>query len=63
MTYKIHDNGIDRDMTSNEIETLENQRELYQVVSIDSILDKKEQAKSKLTALGLTTDDLRALGL
>ena len=63
MTYKIHDNGIDRDMTSNEIEALENHRELYPVVSIDSILDKKEQTKSKLEALGLTTDDLRALGL
>lgn len=63
MTYKIHDNGIDRDMTADEIETLENHRELYPVVSIDYILDKKEQAKSKLEKLGLTTDDLQALGL
>jgi hypothetical protein len=61
--YKIHDNGIDRDMTSSEIEVLENHRELYPVVSIDSILDKQQQAKSKLEALGLTTDDLKALGL
>jgi hypothetical protein len=61
--YKIHDNGIDRDMTSSEIEVLENHRELYPAVSIDSILDKQQQAKSKLEALGLTTDDLRALGL
>ena len=63
MTYKIHDNGIDRDMTPQEIETLENQRELYPVESINFILDKKEQAKSKLEKLGLNTDDLRALGL
>ena len=61
--YKIHDNGIDRDMTSSEIEVLENHRELYPAVLIDSILDKQQQAKSKLEALGLTTDDLRALGL
>lgn len=63
MTYKIHDNGIDRDMTSDEIEALENQRELYPAISLESIESTKEQAKSKLTALGLTTEDIKALGL
>lgn len=64
-TIKIHDiatNEIaERDMTSAEIKQLEKDKELIDIRQ--EIEQKRIIAEAKLQALGLTTDDLKALGL
>lgn len=64
-TIKIHDiatNEIaERDMTSAEIKQLEKDKELIDIRQ--KIEQKRIVAEAKLQALGLTTDDLKALGL
>ena len=59
------DEVIDREMTDSEFELY--QIELAENAAIKAEAEAKAQAKAtaegKLAALGLTTDDLRALGL
>jgi ketosteroid isomerase-like protein len=61
----INDNGIDREMTADEVIALDKMQK--DILANDAIKkaaeDAKEAAKSKLEALGLTIDDLKALGL
>jgi hypothetical protein len=61
----INDNGIDREMTDAEVIAL---KETQKAIAIeDEVKNKAEAAKSaakaKLEALGLSSDDLKALGL
>jgi hypothetical protein len=69
MTLRINDNGVDRDMTADEIAAYK-----IDAVEVNKVMqdleDQKalkqqaiESAIAKLTALGLTVDDLKALGL
>jgi hypothetical protein len=64
-TIKIHDlvtNEVkEREMTTAEIKQLEKDRELIDIRQ--QIEQKRTVAEAKLQALGLTTDDLKALGL
>ena len=56
---------VDREMTDAEFKIYEAQQKVYAAKEVEA--EAKAQAKAtaegKLTALGLTTDDLRALGL
>jgi hypothetical protein len=69
MTLRINDNGVDRDMTKEEIAAYKiDAAEINKVMQ--DLEDQKalkqqaiESATAKLTALGLTLDDLKALGL
>ncbi len=69
MTLKINDNGVDREMTAEEIKAYEADAAIINKVLEDLEKEKalKEQAvasaTAKLAALGLTVDDLKALGL
>ena len=56
---------IERDLTESEIEILENDRSQLaaQQNETEALLQKRTLALSKLVALGLDLDDLRALGL
>jgi len=71
MTYttKIHDAEtgeiIEREMTKDEIAQHEKERiEVANELKREADAEKlKEVAQAKLAALGLTTDDLKALGL
>ena len=69
MTLKINDNGVNRDMTSAEIEAYQADAVLVNKSMQDLEEQKtnkaaaKEAAQEKLAALGLTADDLKALGL
>jgi len=65
MTYIVNDNGVDRPMTNDEIKELQ---ALQEAVTARLEAEKqadaaKDAAKAKLAALGLTVDDLKALGL
>jgi hypothetical protein len=68
-TIRIHntqtDEIIDREMTAAEFKIYEADQEAYALKQTEA--EAKAQAKivaeGKLAALGLTTDDLRALGL
>jgi hypothetical protein len=69
MTLKINDNGADREMTEAEIKIYEADAAIANKFLQD--LENKKSAKvlaqaaaeAKLAALGLTVDDLKALGL
>lgn len=69
MTLRINDNGVDRDMTKEEIAAYKiDAAEINKFMQ--DLEDQKvakqqaiESATAKLTALGLTLDDLKALGL
>jgi hypothetical protein len=65
MTNIINDNGVDRLMTTAEIKELKELQEnaAAQLEKENQALAAKEAAKAKLEALGLTMDDLKALGL
>jgi hypothetical protein len=65
MTNMISDNGVDRAMTKAEIEELEKLREnaADRLEAEKQAEAAKEAAKTKLEALGLNLDDLKALGL
>lgn len=53
---------IDREMTDSEIANYEAHNAELNLLQAESEAAKSE-AQAKLTALGLTTDDLKALGL
>jgi hypothetical protein len=69
MKLRINDNGVDRDMTADEVAAYKiDAAEINKVMQ--DLEDEKaakqkaiESATAKLTALGLTLDDLKALGL
>ena len=63
--YIINDNGVDRPMTDDEIAELQALQEVAAVKLQEQkqAAAAKEAAKAKLEALGLTIDDLKALGL
>jgi hypothetical protein len=56
---------IEREMTDYEWEQtqLVESRDVAKAVELAAIAQAKEVAEEKLAALGLTTDDLKALGL
>jgi hypothetical protein len=68
-TVRIHntetDEVIDREMTDAEYETYLAEKEIAAQHKQDYLdqIAAKEAAQVKLAALGLTTDDLKALGL
>jgi hypothetical protein len=65
MTYKIQIDDLVRDATLEEIAVIE-AREAEAIAKEQAEAAKakaKAAAEGKLAALGLTTDDLRALGL
>jgi hypothetical protein len=65
MTYKIQIDDLVRDATPEEIAVIE-AREAEAIAKEQAEAAKakaKAAAEGKLAALGLTTDDLRALGL
>jgi hypothetical protein len=63
------DSVIERDMTEAELEQLAKDRAYNAAFNAEmlpkeqAIADKKAAAEAKLAALGLTTDDLKALGI
>jgi len=68
-TLKKNVNGVEVDLTTEEYEAIITEWELNQVkakADYETEIAKaqaKATAEGKLAALGLTTDDLRALGL
>lgn len=68
-TIRIHnaetDEIIDREMTAQELSAYEADQAKAEAIqqNIKNAQIKKESAQAKLEALGLTTDDLKALGL
>ena len=62
MTHRIHD-GIDRDMTAEEIVELDETRaELAaKIAAIEAAAAAKVSARAKLKALGLTDAEIAAL--
>lgn len=65
MTFLINDNGTDRPMTDDEIAELKELQTnaAIQLKAKEDAEAAKAAAKAKLEALGLTMDDLKALGL
>lgn len=65
MTFIINDNGTDRPMTNDEIAELKKLQAnaAIQLKAKEDAEAAKVAAKAKLEALGLTIDDLKALGL
>ena len=67
MTLRTHDNGVDRNMTADELaayETLTAQVQAANVAAQQAATDKAAAAASgraKLAALGLTDDEINAL--
>ncbi len=63
--YKVSDNGIVRDANEAEIIAIEENKIMFAQDQAKKIAaaQAKEIALSKLAALGLTADDLKALGL
>lgn len=68
-TIKIHnvetDEIIEREMTADELAQMEADQAAFEAAKKErkEAEEKKEAAAAKLAALGLTTDDLKALGL
>jgi hypothetical protein len=66
---RIHDTAtnevIDREMNDQEFEVYEAEQAavIAEQTAANKAREDKEAAQSKLAALGLTTDDLKALGL
>ena len=66
-TFRINDNGVDRDMT--EAETIEHQKAVANAQKADDQRQSawaaneaaKASARAKLKALGLTDDEIAAL--
>ena len=65
MTHKVQIDDLVRDATPEEIEAIEKVKaeSLAQEQALLAKNDAKAAAEAKLAALGLTTDDLKALGL
>jgi hypothetical protein len=68
-TIRIHDLStnevIDREMTDDEFAAYQAQQDLDAIQAQQDLeaISAKEAAQAKLAALGLTADDLKALGL
>lgn len=67
MTYRINDNGIDREATPDEVAAIK-QREketahdlATQAAALETAAANKASARAKLKALGLTDDEIAAL--
>lgn len=66
-TYKINDNGVDREMTDAEIKAHmaacdDAAKELAaQITALETIAAAKASARAKLKALGLTDAEIAAL--
>ena len=64
---RINDNGIDRDMTDEEVALLAQARQEMaadlqaQVAALEAAAAAKVSARAKLKALGLTDDEIAAL--
>lgn len=63
-TYKINDNGVDREMT--EVEAKAFDKTLSDTAKDQALIEAKKQAKAQakaevLTKLGLTADEVAAL--
>jgi copper oxidase (laccase) domain-containing protein len=65
MTYKVQIDDEVRDATPEEVAIIENEKaELEQrKAEAQAKIDAKAVAEAKLAALGLDSDDLKALGL
>ena len=65
MTYKVQIDDLVRDATADEIAVIESQKaELEsQKAEAEAKATAKAAAQAKLAALGLTVEDLQALGL
>ena len=67
MTLRINDNGIDRDMTADEITEYEawklsrSAEQKIQAATDKAQATAKTSAQTKLAALGLTADEIAAL--
>ena len=64
MTYKVQIDDEVRDATSEEIERIETEQKesANRQAALKAIIAAKESARSKLKALGLTDDEIAALG-
>lgn len=64
MTYKVQIDDEVRDATSEEIERIETEQKASanRQAAVKAIIAAKESARSKLKALGLTDDEIAALG-
>jgi hypothetical protein len=65
MTLKIDDNGTVREMTDDEVANLATMQAEAEInaEANQARVAAKQNALAKLEALGLTADDLKALGL
>jgi hypothetical protein len=67
MTLRINDNGIDREMTTEEekahIETtlLAANEDKARIAAVEAVAAAKQSARTKLAALGLTDAEISAL--
>ena len=67
MTYKINDNGVDRDMTSDEIAAYKAAQKSIddeiaeREAAAEAAAAAKQSARAKLKALGLTDAEIAAL--
>lgn len=67
MTFFINDNGVDREMTPQEIETHKATQkqtmleEKARIEALQTLAAAKISARAKLKALGLTDDEIAAL--
>lgn len=60
MTYRVHDNGVDRDATAEEIVEIE-AREAEAVAAAQAAAEKAALRETALAKLGLTADEAAAL--
>jgi len=65
MTYKIQINDLVRDATADEIAQIETSKAEAEArqAEAEAKAQAKAVAEAKLAALGLTTEDIKALGL
>ena len=63
--YEVSDNGTVREANAAEIEAIEDNKAMFAADEAKRIENEaaKTVAQAKLEALGLTADDLKALGL
>ena len=67
MTYRINDNGVDRDMTPDEIAAYETAQQSInaendaRAAAVEAAIAAKESAKAKLASLGLTEAEVNAI--
>lgn len=67
MTYRINDNGVDRDATPQEIieikqkEKQDAEKRALEIAALEAAAAAKASARAKLKALGLTDAEIAAL--